>query len=348
MSGVDTETPLVFNADNINNYIDNNFFWTALGRELTALQQQQATKFVVDTVSASRSAQAVQVVISANTPANTSVTSGITIDQSRTLKTEAKMVQMLQRQLITYDGQRNVQTFNQFFQQLNQLFAYQSNIPDEEKILIATTHLRSTANTWLQNQQKQHAAKEDTPYHESMTWDEWYALFHKAFYPVDAVTTAREKLNKLTQTKSWKAYCDAFITLSLQVPDLSDTEQKDKDSSAQEIDTIYFASKKRNNPTPYRPRPTPAPTSGPTPMDIDSTTATKKDDKQSNGARAPLTAAECKHLIANKGCFYCRKINCGHQVRNCPDKIAADKAKQVKVNAASATPAASSDSSSTP
>ncbi|KAJ3278275.1 hypothetical protein HK104_002507, partial [Borealophlyctis nickersoniae] len=114
-------------------------------------------------------------------------------------------------------------------------------------------------------------------------------------------------------------------------------------SLAQEIDTIYFAFKNRNAVTPYRPsahRPAPANTSGPTPMDIDSATVTK---------RAPLTAAERKHLIANKGCFYCPKINCGDQVRNCPDKIADDKAKQLKVNAAAAsTAAASSTASSTP
>ncbi|KAJ3277474.1 hypothetical protein HK104_003264 [Borealophlyctis nickersoniae] len=266
----------------------------------------------------------------------------MTVGDARMLKNEAKMVAMLQKQLVTYDGQWNVHSFNQFFPQLNHLFAFQFMF-DEEKILVAITHLRSNANNWLQNQQRQCAVKHPgTPYHRSMSWNEWYALFHKAFYPVDAVTTAREKLSKLVQTKSCKAYCDAFTNLCLQVPDLSDAEQKDKFlrglkehvqlqirlchhaemdsipfetflSLAQEIDTIYFASKNRNAVI-HR---------------IDFLLL-----------RAPLTAAERKHLIANKGCFYCRKINCGHQVRNCPDKIAANKAKQLKINAASATPAA--------
>ncbi|KAJ3276150.1 hypothetical protein HK104_003703 [Borealophlyctis nickersoniae] len=103
------ETPLVFDAGNINNYVNDNYSWPVLGSGLTALQQQAATKFIVDAVAARKSAKAVQAVISANTPSTASA-SGITVNKSRALKTEAKMVQMLQRQLITYDGQRNVQT----------------------------------------------------------------------------------------------------------------------------------------------------------------------------------------------------------------------------------------------
>ncbi|KAJ3276149.1 hypothetical protein HK104_003702, partial [Borealophlyctis nickersoniae] len=110
-------------------------------------------------------------------------------------------------------------------------------------------------------------------------------------------------------------------------------------SLAQKIDTIYFTSKNRNA-TAYRPSPRPAPTpSGPTPMDIDSTKATNNkkkngnpNNKPSNGPRAPLTEKQRKYLMANQGCFYCRKANAGHQVRNCPEKLAADKVKKANVN----------------
>ncbi|KAJ3265826.1 hypothetical protein HK104_006220, partial [Borealophlyctis nickersoniae] len=136
--------------------------------------------------------------------------------------------------------------------------------------------------------------------------------------------------------------------LRLEFRSAMDTVQFDElAKAALAVDNIAFTTRARQNATQNRPRPAPpVPSSGPTPMDIDATTVTKKDNKTSNGTRKPLTAADKKYLIANKGCFYCRKINVDHRVPTCPDKIAADKAKQVKVNSVSA--AASSTASSTP
>ncbi|KAJ3256277.1 hypothetical protein HK104_007102, partial [Borealophlyctis nickersoniae] len=52
---------------------------------------------------------------------------------------------MLQKQLVTYDGKRDIKAYNQFFQQLDQLFSCQ-HVDDKDKILIAAAHLRDTAN----------------------------------------------------------------------------------------------------------------------------------------------------------------------------------------------------------
>ncbi|KAJ3260217.1 hypothetical protein HK104_006886, partial [Borealophlyctis nickersoniae] len=151
---------------------------------------------------------------------------------------------------------------------------------------------------------------------------EFRRRFHAAFYPADAVTTARNKLSKLVQTKSCKAYTDKFSELCLQIPDLADSEKRyryldglqsniqyalrlefrsamdtvqfdELAKAALAVDNIAFTTRARQNATQNRPRPAPpVPSSGPTPMDIDTTTVTKKDNKTSNGTRKPLTAAD--------------------------------------------------------
>ncbi|KAJ3278417.1 hypothetical protein HK104_002358, partial [Borealophlyctis nickersoniae] len=334
------------NDTNIRNYINDNFTLTPEGEALSP----QQLPFVLNYVSNTVATQRVNASLSAERANHAAaVQAAVNAATSATPASSLKTFTILQKQLVPYDGKRNIQAYNQFFQQLDQLFAYQHT-------------------------EKANPAHGPTPYYEAISWTEFRRRFCDAFYPVDAVTTARNKLSKRVQNKSCKAYTDKFHELCLQIPDLAESEKRyryldglqshvqyalrlefksqmdtvkfdDLAKAALAIDNIAYTTKGRNTPAnrPYRAQP-----SGPTPMDIDSATATKKDNKQSNGARAPLTAVERKHLIANKGCFYCWKINCGHQVRNCLDKIAADKAKQVKVNAASATPAARSDSSSTP
>ncbi|KAJ3251563.1 hypothetical protein HK104_007362, partial [Borealophlyctis nickersoniae] len=169
--------PFIIDESNIAEYVNDADSLTDKGTALTYDQFPLLIRYVTHRKVNAATSIAAPTASTSNIP----TPSGMTVSDARTLKAEGMMVQMLQKQLVTYDGQRNVQTFNQFFQQLNQLFAYQFML-DEEKILVATTHLRSNANNWLQNQQKQHFAKSPTiPYHRSMSWDNWYNLLCKAF-----------------------------------------------------------------------------------------------------------------------------------------------------------------------
>src|SRR5579859_483656 len=43
-----------------------------------------------------------------------------------------------------------------------------------------------------------------------------------------------------------------------------------------------------------------------------------------------LTDSERKYLDENNGCYWCRKINAGHMSRDCPDRIEAERKKEVK------------------
>ena len=49
-----------------------------------------------------------------------------------------------------------------------------------------------------------------------------------------------------------------------------------------------------------------------------------------------LTDAERKYLDENYGCYWCRKINAGHMSRDCPDRIEAERKKEVKKESVSA------------
>ena len=49
-----------------------------------------------------------------------------------------------------------------------------------------------------------------------------------------------------------------------------------------------------------------------------------------------ITDAERKYLDDNHGCYWCRKINAGHFSRDCPDRIEAEKKKEVKKESVSA------------
>src|SRR5205809_1037660 len=75
-----------------------------------------------------------------------------------------------------------------------------------------------------------------------------------------------------------------------------------------------------------------------------SSTSTKS---TSGKPRTKITDAERKYLDDNHGCYWCRKINAGHFSRDCPDRIEAEKMKEVKketVNALEAVVESDSDS----
>jgi len=58
---------------------------------------------------------------------------------------------------------------------------------------------------------------------------------------------------------------------------------------------------------------------------------TSASTKSTSGrTRTKITEAERKYLDENRGCYWCRQINVSHFSRDCPERIEAEKMKEVK------------------
>src|SRR5947209_5538994 len=160
---------------------------------------------------------------------------------------------------------------------------------------------------------------------------------HAEFKPVNFAKAARDKLAKLRQTGSVKAYTALFTSIILEIGQISEEEQFDryvrglKDRTRQEVelrevatleeamriadrfDTILYHSTYKRSTSPARHQGASRSVQsskndnlGPTPMDLD---AIKK---------VKLTDEERERLKKIRACFYCRQE--GHMAIHCPQK----------------------------
>jgi hypothetical protein len=87
---------------------------------------------------------------------------------------------------------------------------------DAAKISFADALLRGDALTWRRTI--------DMP----SDWDSWKTLLISAFQPVNPSETARDRLARLRQTTSVRAYVAIFRTVCLLIPMITEDEKKDR------------------------------------------------------------------------------------------------------------------------
>ena len=281
-------------------------------------------------------------------------TSAIVADDSNTLR-------VLQQRLRPFDGRRDVRSLEAYIDSLENYFAVASKLTESSKLAIAVSYLDKTAATWWKSHLR------STP--EGLTgqphpqriksWLLMRSALLTEFYPTDVIRTARDRLAKLRQTNSVKEYVERFRNLELQIPDLADSEKVDrfrrglKDivrlqvalqpalrnadfatlvASAIEIDDIIYSSKRERHlvsHTEKREQPRKDHDSMDMEIDVIDFRNKSKPKGHSRTKRVPLTAEERARLIANKGCFYCRKEQVGHVIKECPTRLADESKKYI-------------------
>jgi hypothetical protein len=113
----------------------------------------------------------------------------------------------------TYDGHSDPELW---LYGVDLYFAAASITVDFFKISFADALLRDDALIWRRTI--------DAP----TMWDEWKALIISAFQPINPTETARDRLARLRQTASVRAYASIFRTVTLLIPTITDDEKKDR------------------------------------------------------------------------------------------------------------------------
>jgi Retrotransposon gag protein len=280
-------------------------------------------------------------------PALVSSTSAVIIEDSSTLR-------VLQQRLRPFDGRRDVRSLEDYIDSMENYFAVASTLTESSKLAIAVSYLDRTAATWWKSHLR--STPEDLtgqPHPQRIRrWLSMRQALLAEFYPTDVIRSARDRLAKLRQTNSVKEYVERFRNLELQIPDLSDSEKVDrfrrglKDSvrlqvalqpglrnsdfatlvaSAIEIDDIIYRSKRERHlvsHTEKREQNRKDHDSMDMEIDVIDFRNKSKPKGHSPTKRVPLTVEERARLIAKKGCFYCRKEQAGHVIKECPTRLA--------------------------
>lgn len=92
--------------------------------------------------------------------------------------------------------------------------------PDGDRLNIAITCLRDTAQIWWRNRMME----SDPP----DNWLRFSMELIQAFQVVNSVKDARDKLARLRQTKSVRNYATTFKALALEIPGITDDEKRDR------------------------------------------------------------------------------------------------------------------------
>jgi len=205
------------------------------------------------------------------------------------------------------------------------------------RVKFAATLLTDDAAIWWRN----HVSAVDRGEARAITsWTEFQKILAEQFRPINAVKTARDRLANLKQTKSVQEYTALFRSITLEIPDINESEKMDKFirglkqnirnevetrdpatladaiKMADRLDAITFQSHQNNDMMArFQPKPR---SYGPTPMDLDQN-------------RVPrLTPVEKERLMKQRACFYCREV--GHMINNCPKRKEIKKPFVKKVN----------------
>lgn len=209
---------------------------------------------------------------------------------------------------------------------------------DATKISFADALLRGDALTWRRTI--------DMP----SDWDSWKTLLISAFQPVNPSETARDRLARLRQTTSVRAYVAIFRTVCLLIPMITEDEKKDRFirglkpkimnelrikpqetfeetvKMAVRLDTLDtwrpFNNNNHNNARP----PSSSRGGAPVPMEVDlnainpaavRSNVNAINNTNSRPPRRPLTDREREDFRRRGICFKCRQP--GHIARECPE-----------------------------
>ena len=95
-----------------------------------------------------------------------------------------------------------------------------SHVLEQDKVNIAITCLRDAARTWWRNR-----LMEPNP---PANWNDFVVELIQAFQSINPVKEARDRLARLKQTKSVRAYATAFKATALEIPGITDDEKRDR------------------------------------------------------------------------------------------------------------------------
>jgi len=269
---------------------------------------------------------------------------------------DSPTLRVLQQRLRPFDGRRDVRILDAYIDSLENYFTVASMLTEASKIAIAVSYLENTAATWWKSHIRSTRENSNgTPHTQRITtWTSMKKGLLAEFYPTDVIRAARDRLASLRQTGSVKDYADRFRNIELQIPDLSESEKVDrfrrglKDdvrlqvtlppalreadfatllATAIEVDDILFRSQREKRSAYRSSNPVKAEhhrrDTDPMRMDIDVTDLQHTVNVSPiQPKRSPLSVEQRNHLIAKKGCFYCRKEFAGHFIKDCPSRLA--------------------------
>ncbi len=241
-----------------------------------------------------------------------------------------------------YSGHNDAQEAGIWLFSLQQNMAL-SGASDQDKIVYVTSFFRLSATVWY------HAQCSRAMVNGSPLPFESFAAFSNAFLlqfgTHNSSARGRDRLHQLVQKTSVRAYNTEFLSTTLEIKDLHDTQRLDaylrglkpdirvhlytshehasfeeSMAFAERYDSLTFQSSKSSVPRPrfdpppsYRPAPL-----GPTPMELGNLEQDPTSELAAISKFARLTDAERDKLRAAGACFYCRKP--GHMASECPTR----------------------------
>ena len=217
------------------------------------------------------------------------------------------------------------------------------DLSDQVKVDFAAAQLRGPANIWWRTVQER-AARD--PAQGISTWATFSEKLHGQFKPINTRRVARDKLARLTQTKSVAEFAHQLRILSLDIPGITEEEQLDrfirgcrpaismelefKEPAtleeairlAERMDEVRYRTSRFHHDH-YVPWPA-SRQEEPTPMELGSMSQFAPRGNQpsrSTGFHHPprtrLTAEERQKLWDENRCFKCRRT--GHVALACPE-----------------------------
>lgn len=102
------------------------------------------------------------------------------------------------------------------------LTAEGANLNNSSTVAIAAAYLKDSALNWYRQHEQAVAAGKAQPY---SSWEEFKKAFIARFTPVDPEVDARERLDRLTQTRSVFAYAQEFNTYMLELPHMDENDR---------------------------------------------------------------------------------------------------------------------------
>lgn len=228
--------------------------------------------------------------------------------------------------------------------QIEQYFRLWPTMTDGDKINHAVTLLRSHAMNWWQ--QMQSLARMGTV-EEVCTFEQFKTAIEAQFGGFETTERARDLLASLRQVSSVENYVRRFREALLLLGDGNylDADMRHRfvlglkpwiqrvvrieapETLREAMELAERIGRVRVTGLDYGPSGSgnSAPrTVPPVPMEVDAITASSPNPS----GRKKLTDREREYLRKNNGCFYCRKINAGHDSRNCPEKASNIRAQQ--------------------
>lgn len=102
------------------------------------------------------------------------------------------------------------------------LAAEGANLSSSSIVTVAAAYLKDSALNWYRQHEQAVAVGKAQPY---ASWDEFKKAFIARFTPVDPEVDARERLDRLTQTRSVFAYAQEFNTYMLELPHMDENDR---------------------------------------------------------------------------------------------------------------------------